>query len=472
MQFDKILPMNSHQAKIILVEDDPMFSQMIHFQLTSVSTDFSSSLIQLVSSFSEFDEILGFFLPDVILLDLNLPDSSGLDTYMKVKNKCPYSAVIILSGSDDEELSAKIVQNGAQDYILKSDVNGRLLSKSIQYSLERMRQQIRLAESERKFRQVFESSPIPMLTVKGSAFNIQMANRAFASLYACEEGQFNGKNLEELNCKPEEVFAIDTNLSNIHVQLCHKTINGDQIHVELTANKLSSESDVYICLIIDKTEELKFQEEKFKLVNAAQENEKHKIAREIHDGLAQNLVLMNLLFESFDFSAEQKDQKANFANLIQNTIEEARGISYSLLPPELESGFISGVRNMINRINFLKSQEIIVHIDDMVQEAHFEHVDRFNLFRIMQEFINNSIKHAKSERMNVDIIYTREDKVHIQVRDNGVGFDRSKSSATLGIANMMNRIKLAHLQGEINSEIGQGTTLDIFIEPIQFASLS
>jgi DNA-binding NarL/FixJ family response regulator len=139
--------MMTKDIRLTLVEDDPLFSQMIHFQLSSLSNDFQH--IQKVTTITEFEESLSYFHPDVVLLDLNLPDSSGLETYMTVKHKCPNSAIVILSGSDDEELSAKIVQNGAQDYILKSDVNGRLLNKSVQYSLERMRQNVILAESDR-----------------------------------------------------------------------------------------------------------------------------------------------------------------------------------------------------------------------------------------------------------------------------------------------------------------------------------
>lgn len=454
--------MITKDIRLTLVEDDPLFSQMIHFQLSSLSTDFQH--IHKAATIKEFEESLSYFHPDVVLLDLNLPDSSGLETYMTVKFKCPNSAIVILSGSDDEELSAKIVQNGAQDYILKSDVNGRLLNKSVQYSLERMRQNVILAESEKKFREVFENSPIPMLTAKGEQFVIQMANRAFSDLYGGRIGEFNGKPLPAFNAKPEEQTSFDLSSTRILKKLHHKTVTGEALHIELIANKLMTESDVYICLIIDKTEELRFQEEKYKLINSAQENEKHKIAREIHDGLAQNLVLMNLLFETFDFTAEQQEQRANFAELIKSTIEEARGISYSLLPPELESGFLSGLRNMINRINYLKSHEFVFQIDEGITEHDFKHVDRFNLFRICQEFVNNSIKHAKSEVINLEINRNETGTICICIHDNGVGFDQTKSTATLGIQNMLNRIKLAGLNGCIDSSPGNGATLKIFIE--------
>jgi two-component system sensor histidine kinase UhpB len=459
--------MMAKDIRLTLVEDDPLFSQMIHFQLSSLSTDFQQ--IQRAATIKEFEESLSYFHPDVVLLDLNLPDSSGLETYMTVKHKCPNSAIVILSGSDDEELSARIVQNGAQDYILKSDVNGRLLNKSVQYSLERMRQNVILAESEKKFREVFENSPIPMLTAKGEHFVIQMANRAFSDLYGGRIGEFNGKSLHGFNAKPEDQTSFDLSATRILKNLHHKSLSGDALDIELIANKLMTESDLYICLIIDKTEELRFQEEKYKLINSAQENEKHKIAREIHDGLAQNLVLMNLLFESFDFTPEQQEQQDNFSKLIKSTIEEAKGISYSLLPPELESGFLSGLRNMINRINYLKSHEFIFQIDEHINEDDFNGVDRFNLFRIVQEFINNSIKHAKSKTINLDIKRNENGVVCICIHDNGVGFDQTKSTATLGIQNMLNRMKLASLNGFIESSPGNGTTLKIYIEKAQEA---
>jgi signal transduction histidine kinase len=458
--------MSYKETRIILVEDDPMFSQMIQFQLTSSGSEFNSGNIQHVMSLNDFEEMLAFFLPDVILLDLNLPDSMGLDTYMRVKNKCPNCAIIILSGSDDEELSAKIVQNGAQDYILKSDVNGRLLNKAIHYSLERMRQQVVLSESERKFRGVFENSPIPMLTVRGSNFAIQMANKAFSSLYEGQLGAFYGKNLSDFKCKKDEELTFDMSLNKISLELCQVTFEGNQIHVELIANKLNMESDLYICQIIDKTEELRFQQEKMKLIHVAQENEKHKIAREIHDGLAQNLVLMNLLFESFEFTNEQNEQREYFAQLIRSTIDEARGISYALLPPELESGFLHGIRHMIDRINKLKTQEVRLKVDGSVTEEDFDQVDRFNLFRIMQEFINNSVKYSQSEHIDVSFEKDETGMVKILIDDHGVGFDMSQSKGTLGITNMMNRIKIANLEGEVKSEIGKGTILEIFFQSI------
>jgi signal transduction histidine kinase len=448
----------------MLIEDDLTFSKLVHFHLISFNEDLSSEHIQQVDSIKEFEEALLFFYPEIILLDLNLPDSNGLDTFLKVKNKCPHSAIIILSGSDEEELSAKIAKYGAQDYLIKSEVSGRYLKKAIDYCLERMRHQQQLEQSEKKFRESFENSPVPMFTAVGNELIIQLTNNAFNNLYEGNLSDFFGQKLHNYNCQKESFYSLDHESLNDIKNLCQVTNSGKMIRVELITNKLNSERDIFICSIIDKTEELRFQEEKMKIINEAQENEKQKIAREIHDGLAQNLVVMNLLFGSFEFKPDQEVRIDDFSNLIKTTIEEAKSISYQLLPPQLEKGFLNGLKNVIVRINSLKTQEALLEISDEVTEDDFREVDKFNLFRIIQEFFNNSIKHSQSEIFNITVIKGELNEVIININDNGVGFDMEKVVGTLGISNMLTRIDMANIRGSINSEVGAGTTLELIIK--------
>ncbi len=456
--------MTTNPLRIMLIEDDLTFSKLVHFHLISFNEDLSSEHIQQVDSIKEFEEALLFFYPEIILLDLNLPDSNGLDTFLKVKNKCPHSAIIILSGSDEEELSAKIAKYGAQDYLIKSEVSGRYLKKAIDYCLERMRHQQQLEQSEKKFRESFENSPVPMFTAVGNELIIQLTNNAFNNLYEGNLSDFFGQKLHNYNCQKESFYSLDHESLNDIKNLCQVTNSGKMIRVELITNKLNSERDIFICSIIDKTEELRFQEEKMKIINEAQENEKQKIAREIHDGLAQNLVVMNLLFGSFEFKPDQEVRIDDFSNLIKTTIEEAKSISYQLLPPQLEKGFLNGLKNVIVRINSLKTQEALLEISDEVTEDDFREVDKFNLFRIIQEFFNNSIKHSQSEIFNITVIKGELNEVIININDNGVGFDMEKVVGTLGISNMLTRIDMANIRGSINSEVGAGTTLELIIK--------
>jgi serine phosphatase RsbU (regulator of sigma subunit) len=73
----------------------------------------------------------------VVLLDLSLPDSRGWETFERVREKAPHIPIILLTGLDDEQLGAKAVQGGAQDYLVKGQFDGRLLARSIRYAIER-----------------------------------------------------------------------------------------------------------------------------------------------------------------------------------------------------------------------------------------------------------------------------------------------------------------------------------------------
>jgi DNA-binding NarL/FixJ family response regulator len=92
-------------------------------------------------------EIKDFLSPDIILLDLGLPETSGTDTFLEAKSIFPESAIIILSGTDDDVLARNIVKKGAQDYLVKSDADSKVLRKTIEYALDRFQFQHALSNS-------------------------------------------------------------------------------------------------------------------------------------------------------------------------------------------------------------------------------------------------------------------------------------------------------------------------------------
>jgi len=91
----------------------------------------------------------------VIILDLSLPDSYGLDTFTRMLDKAPKIPIIILTGTDDQELAVEAVKSGAQDYLVKNMVNSTLLEHSIYYAIERHRIKTKLKNSEKNYRDAF-----------------------------------------------------------------------------------------------------------------------------------------------------------------------------------------------------------------------------------------------------------------------------------------------------------------------------
>ncbi len=230
-------------------------------------------------------------------------------------------------------------------------------------------------------------------------------------------------------------------------------------------NQIDSGSDEieYISLIIDRTKEIEFERRKFDIISHAEESEKKKIARELHDGLGQQMVLLNLLFQNFNPSDDQKESYTDLSNLLQSCIREVKEIAYNLLPPELEKGFLNAMERFAHRVNAIGEIQFRIEIKDDIEESDLEKVDKFNLYRIIQEVFNNAVKHSQAETFTVQICRGEKNKIEISASDNGVGFDMEKVQKGLGLENINYRINMSGVQGEFSSEIGKGTAINLIL---------
>ena len=121
--------------RLLLVEDNPGDARLIEEALADAGdAAFELRNVQDLASGFEQLEQLDFSL---VLADLNLPDSVGLDTFQRIKAQAPQLPVIVLTGLKDENLGVKAVQLGAQDYLIKGEVDGQLLVRAIRYAIER-----------------------------------------------------------------------------------------------------------------------------------------------------------------------------------------------------------------------------------------------------------------------------------------------------------------------------------------------
>jgi two-component system, cell cycle sensor histidine kinase and response regulator CckA len=144
------------EKKILLIEDNPGDAVLISEMLSGINNyaltqaDRLSSGLQLLRQNSF----------NVVLLDLGLPDSSGIETFRRVQSERPEAPVIVLTGLTDEEIAVQAISQGAQDFLVKGRIDGELLTRAIRYAVERKRAQQLLRHSEEKFRAFFESAGI------------------------------------------------------------------------------------------------------------------------------------------------------------------------------------------------------------------------------------------------------------------------------------------------------------------------
>lgn len=436
---------------ILVVEDDLSYSDLVQFQLTTIGC--SDVNIISVQSIAEVQEVQLELDPDVILLDLNILDSNGINTYDQVSSIFPDASLIVLSGMDDQTIALEIVSRGAQDYILKTDVKPQILEKTISYAILRKAMLQRIAFSEKKYREVFEKSPLPLFQLSGPDLIINMLNAAAINFYGFDESFLQGSPFSILSKNPK-VKVEESNTTRV----LHLTHDCSEKTVDIVVSRLQANEEVFIALVIDKTEELQFEKNKYEIISQAEEGEKKKIARELHDGLGQQMVLLNLLYQNFTPSDDQRAQYQDLGNLLQSCIREVKEIAYSLLPPELEKGFINAMDRFSNRINNIGTVDFKLEIDENITEDLLNAVDKFNLYRLVQEVVNNAIKHSASK----DIIFRMrliDENIETQIIDHGVGFDLEKVSQGLGIQNIYHRLKLANLNGEFNATPGKGTSV-------------
>ncbi|MBN1811170.1 MAG: PAS domain S-box protein [Anaerolineae bacterium] len=142
--------MESATVKILLIEDKPSDAQLVQEMLTNVE-GFSFSLEQAGQLSTGLEQLAEGGI-DVVLLDLMLPDSQGLDTFTTAHSQASHVPIIVLSSLNDEKLAAQAVRKGAQDYLVKGQVDGNLLARAIRYAVERARIEASRKQSEEALR--------------------------------------------------------------------------------------------------------------------------------------------------------------------------------------------------------------------------------------------------------------------------------------------------------------------------------
>jgi two-component system cell cycle sensor histidine kinase/response regulator CckA len=183
---------------VLLVEDNTIDARLVTGLLRSAS---ASLQCRHVSQLAEALNYLETESPDVILLDLNLEDSAGYDTFYRVQQAAAKAAILVLSGSDDEELAIRTVREGAQDYIVKGSFDGRLLQRSIRYAIERKRTEEALRNSQATVRAIFENSLDGIVIFESTGLCIE-ANAAAAALLGVPRDNMIGCRLADF-CEKE-----------------------------------------------------------------------------------------------------------------------------------------------------------------------------------------------------------------------------------------------------------------------------
>lgn len=165
--------------QLLLIEDNPGDARLIREML--LGNPNQRVRVQHASTLRDGLALLTEHAFDIVLLDLSLPDSHGEETLTKVVEANQPVAVVVLTGNNDEELGLRAVKMGAQDYLPKTDVDARLLMRSLRYAIERYRIEATVRESEREYssliNDVFNTSMVAVL-ILDRQYNVVWCNAA------------------------------------------------------------------------------------------------------------------------------------------------------------------------------------------------------------------------------------------------------------------------------------------------------
>ncbi len=148
--------MDFKPIKVLLVEDNP--EDVLFLERTLLKASGARFELESVNSLKRALERIKHRNIDVILLDLSLSDSGGLDTFCALQAEAPEIPIIVLSGLDDETVALKAVHAGAQDYLVKGRVDSQLITRAMTYAIERSQAKAALLKAEEKYRSIFENA--------------------------------------------------------------------------------------------------------------------------------------------------------------------------------------------------------------------------------------------------------------------------------------------------------------------------
>lgn len=202
--------------------------------------------------------------------------------------------------------------------------------------------------------------------------------------------------------------------------------------------------------------------QKFSEVIQAEENERTRIARDLHDGLGHLLSAAKLHLAAVGkIDMENAGIVDNATKIIDDAVVEVRAVSHNLMPASLtELGLVSALAELSRKIN--EAGSIVVDFKPSPDFPRLSSSVEVALYRAAQETLNNMLKHSQAKQISIALNYTGP-KIDLQMSDNGIGFDTNsiKDSQGLGWKNIFSRIEMLNGEVNVNSSKGKGTTVKI-----------
>jgi PAS domain S-box-containing protein len=354
---------------------------------------------------------------------------------------------------------------------------------------ERKEAEWKLQESEQRFRKLIHDLQVGVL-LQDSNGRILMANQYMLDYFTLTENELKGKLVFDLvsaaiyengrtiafserliikvlqTKQPIRGAVIGVTLPNssekkwVMLDL-HPIFNdhGEMIHIVTSLIDITERKNLETKL---RLEEVRHQRLLTQATIDGQEKERREIGKELHDNIGQQLTTTKLYLDMAESTARAPtDEMIQLAiKSITSVINEIRGISRALVPPTLgDLGLIDSVTDLIESLSRTQTTHIKL-ICSAFNETSISDNKKLMFFRIIQEQLNNIVKHAKAETASIRLESFLE-SITLEIKDDGMGFDLDKEKSGIGLTNIRNRAELFGGTVDIISGEGKGCVLKV-----------
>ena len=423
--------------------------------------------IHLAKSAEEGFEILKNNPIEVVIADQRMPNKTGVDFFESIIDVHPNPIRILLTAySDINAIIDAINRGNVYRYVTKpwSEYDLKLTIENAYqlYLLKEQNNKLNL-----KYKEIFSSStdPIILFDTKGrivdynkTTLNLIDDNEEslyFTSFNSILYNKHDGQQLSNLLKENKNISDFECQILTKKGKLKTCLISGNSIvnnYNEIISHQV---------IIKDITKRTKTSQALLKNTIKTQEKERERIARDMHDGLGQSLVSLKLRLEILKEECDKKDaEKLNqISEDLSSSIEMLRNICHDMVPASLSE---FGLKHTLSQIcHSLENNNLSIKLITNNDLENIEKDAQINIFRIIQEFLSNSIKHADCSLININ----NNHNIKINLSDNGKGFNPEKKYASLGIQNIISRVNSLNGNINIHSKTNRGTTIDIIIPP-------
>lgn len=468
--------MNSEitEKKILIIDDDPQMIFMLRLVL-----DRKGYSVESATSGGEGLQIIKEFSADLILLDILMPEMDGYEVCNQLKGNpdTSYIPVIFITASHDPEDLIRGFDAGAVDFISKPLNKSELLARvnthiELKHSRDTIYQRNRelhkeiekRKQTEEKFKALSEMAFEAVLFLdKGK---IVEANKAAIELFDLELYGKKDMRLEDLfnaaiTAKLMEICKIN---GEIPREILLSLKDGREFYGLVHHRKLTyMKQAVDVLAIKDITRQKEIDKEIFNAILETEEKERKRFSRDMHDGLGALLSTLKIYLNLLQKENKSFDDKQALLNEMKETINQAiataRTIANNIMPSLLmDYGLIKALDVFSESLGKTGAIQIDFEYTDNIEIK--DDITQTHIYRIAQELINNTLKHANATRIRLSLSLSGN-KLLMDYTDNGLGFNFDgkfeKSNGSQGLKNIMSRISFLNGKGNFEKRKTKGT---------------